>query len=101
METDPKQVFVGQRLRKARMRAHLSVGAVAEKMHRSRQTIHSWESGAAMPGVLQFADLMVLYSTSSDIILFGDAPAHLRSARGVLWEIFGRSGAPDPSASRY
>ena len=57
-------------LKAARVNAGLSQEEVAERLHVSRSTLRSWESGNTDPKISQFMMLCQLYGVSCDNIFF-------------------------------
>jgi transcriptional regulator with XRE-family HTH domain len=62
---------IGQRLKRCRIDAHLSLGAVAQRMGLSRQAVSAWEAGRNVCDCLQLATLAEMYGAPADYILFG------------------------------
>lgn len=89
-----KRRAIGRRLREARLEAGLSVAEVARRIERTRQAVHAWEKGDALPELVLFGELARMYRTSTDAVLYGASPATGGTAN-VLVQIFGRHGAPD------
>lgn len=52
----------------ARVNADMTQAEVAEKMHKSKQTIINWEKGKSTPGIPELAFLSSLYSIPVDNI---------------------------------
>ena len=61
----------GARLRIARIQINLSQQEVAAALKTTQPTVSSWETGATMPRIPQFALLAELYGMSTDLLLFG------------------------------
>ena len=59
------------RLKMARDNAHLTQGAVADKLYISAQAVSSWESGASMPDIEKLPELAELYGVTVDWLLNG------------------------------
>jgi transcriptional regulator with XRE-family HTH domain len=111
-----RQVEVGKRLQRARHAARLSLADAAAAVGRTKQAVHAWERGRALPPALHLGDLALLYGVSADALLFeqaqirpGDAmarkmagvPPALRGRWLLLWQVFMRDGAPDmPGVAR-
>lgn len=73
---------IGQRMRKCRVDAGLSLGRVAKEMGLSRQAVSAWESGRNTCDCMQLAMLAEMYGAPADYILFGinTIPAELDRA---------------------
>ena len=59
----------GEQLKIHRQALGLTQSDVAEKMHVSRQTISSWETGRNTPDIITLKQLALLYGVSTDNLL--------------------------------
>ncbi|WP_334427478.1 MULTISPECIES: helix-turn-helix domain-containing protein [unclassified Levilactobacillus] len=64
---------LGARLKHFRLAQHLTQTALADKLHVSRQTVSSWETGRNQPDIATITQLADLYATSLDGLLQGTA----------------------------
>jgi transcriptional regulator with XRE-family HTH domain len=62
---------VGMRLREARKAARYTQQDVARDFLCTRQKVSAWETGKAMPTLLECRELAVLYGVSLDYLAFG------------------------------
>jgi transcriptional regulator with XRE-family HTH domain len=86
---------IGLRMRAARVAAKLTQQDVATHFLCSRQAISAWESGRALPDVLEVVELASLYGVTTDTLLIGveDSAAEGRA-------LFGRLGKPQVPPAR-
>ena len=83
---------IGLRLKEARVAAGLTQQDVATHFTCSRQAVSAWESGRAMPDLLEVDTLASLYAVTTDSIIKGvvDSTAEGRA----LLERVGKPGTP-------
>ncbi len=60
---------VGQRLKRARNLARMTLEEVAERLDIVRQTVSSWEVGNSFPGPENLKAVCVIYGVSADWVL--------------------------------
>lgn len=89
---------IGDHLRHARTAQDLTQQTVATRLHVSRQTISSWETGHSYPDITSLIALSDLYQLSLDDLLKGDTQMQavfkqrdtvLHRVRHVSWLLFG------------
>ena len=73
---------IGKNLRQLRAERGLTQEQVAERLHVSRQTLSSYESGRTRPDVETLVRLCGIYGTDLDGVVYGQTPV-LREARRV------------------
>ncbi|WP_367377204.1 helix-turn-helix domain-containing protein [Levilactobacillus cerevisiae] len=64
---------LGPRLKQFRQKRQLTQTALADKLHVSRQTISSWETGRNQPDISTITQLATLYAVPVDTLLHDDA----------------------------
>ena len=60
---------IGSKLAEKRKALGITQAEIADKMHVKRQTVSSWESGAALPDIEKVAELADLLNVSCDYLL--------------------------------
>jgi transcriptional regulator with XRE-family HTH domain len=73
---DPVRQGLGMRLKAARHNVDLSLREVADALKVDVATVTAWEEGAGDPGVYALRDLSKLYKTSSESLLWENAPSN-------------------------
>lgn len=63
---------IHEKLKNARVSAHMTQEQVAESIMVSRQTISNWENGKSLPDIVNVMKLSDLYQISLDELLKGD-----------------------------
>lgn len=72
-----ERVMIGERLRAARERAHLTLDEAAGATGVLPLAIQKWERGAAMPSLIEFRQLLPLYGVMACELLFDVNPWEL------------------------
>ncbi|MCC7537869.1 MAG: helix-turn-helix domain-containing protein [Deltaproteobacteria bacterium] len=67
-----RQQILARRLRESRRRSGLSATDVATRIHRSRSSVHEWETGDTSPTAVDIAALADIYGCSCDWLLGRD-----------------------------
>lgn len=73
---DPERVGFGMRLKAAREARQLSQEDVAKRFGLNKATVSAWETGRGDPGVFRLRELSKLYKTSSESLLWENAPSN-------------------------
>lgn len=68
---------IGERLRAARERAHISVADAAISLGVQPLAIERWERGAALPSLIEFKGVLQLYGVMACDLLFDVNPFEL------------------------
>lgn len=73
---DPERVGFGMRLKAAREARQLTQDDVAKRFDVNKATVSAWETGRGDPGVFRLRELSKLYKTSSESLLWENAPSN-------------------------
>lgn len=91
MPNTPRKA-IGLRLRAARIAAKLTQQDVATHFVCSRQAVSAWESGRALPDLLELAEMASLFAVTTDSLLVGVADSK-EEGRALLKRL-GKPGTP-------
>jgi transcriptional regulator with XRE-family HTH domain len=72
--------LIGGRLQAARQRAGASQLDVAQALGVTRPTISNWEAGRNQPSLLQFREMLTMYSAPAYTVLYGSHRVSLTRA---------------------
>jgi transcriptional regulator with XRE-family HTH domain len=75
--TKSERALIGRRLQEVRERAHISVADAAKALEVQPLAIERWERGAALPSLLEFKRVLVLYGVMACEVLFEVNPLEL------------------------
>lgn len=73
---DPERVGFGMRLKASREARQLTQDDVAKRFDVNKATVSAWETGRGDPGVFRLRELSKLYKTSSESLLWENAPSN-------------------------
>lgn len=71
-----ERVGFGMRLKAARENVNLTQDDVAKRFDMNKATVSAWETGRGDPGVFRLRELSKLYKTSSESLLWENAPSN-------------------------
>jgi len=71
----PERIGFGMRLKAAREAQSFSQDDIAQRFDINKSTVSAWETGRGDPGVFRLRELSKLYKTSSESLLYEDAPS--------------------------
>lgn len=89
-----ERALIGRRLRQARLRSNSTIEEAAVANGVQPLAVKRWETGKAMPCLVQFRTLLGLYGTVPCDLLFESNP--FRLTRGQAAELLGLSRACSP-----
>jgi transcriptional regulator with XRE-family HTH domain len=69
------ELSLGRRIRIARLDAELSIGELARRLDRRRETVSAWEHDHQEPKASDLARLVELLNVRADWVLFGETRA--------------------------
>ena len=90
-----------ERLRRLRTGKHMTQAEVAERLHVTRQTVSSYESGRTEPDVEKLKCLAEIYGVTLEELLRFEAPDHRNTGRRAAGPAGNRGVDPDLYAGSF
>lgn len=75
-DISPERAGFGMRLKAAREAQRFSQQDIAKRFDINKNTVSAWETGRGDPGVYRLRELSKLYKTSSESLLWENAPSN-------------------------